>query len=80
MARSSSQSVRLQPHRVHGPKMLTSKALPKPSYNCKGKRAAWMNPNFQVKGQDAPTAGHPIKRRKQMGGMHGSRNFHTSGY
>lgn len=56
-----------------------SRALPKPSYNLKGPRHPWMNPNFKVSGDmGTPTAAHPVKRRKSMGGMSGSKGFHTT--
>lgn len=79
MAKSSSslKPVHIQRSRVHGPKMLKSKALPTTTHGSHGHRDPWMNPNFIVKGQQVPTAAEPIKRRKQMGGMHGSFGFHT---
>ena len=34
----------------------------------KGKRAPYLNPHFEVKNQDEPTAKHPIRRRHAMAG------------
>lgn len=34
----------------------------------KGRLSPHLNPNFEVKGQDEPTAAHPIRRRHAMAG------------
>jgi len=58
---------------VHGAQISGEGRLPKPgSYEPKGQRPPYMNPNFQVPHQNEPTAAHPVSQHKQFKG-------HTAG-